>query len=344
MSFPDCFSFYSFTYPLYALVWTTGGKGKNVVRPYDPNESNGSWSVVLVVIVPVAQMFFMVVICVAVHHLYTTYCQRLFCCCRCCCCCCRRKANACAERQTKKSVKRIKRPSDDADSSDNCAVPMTTLGATLWHSNVESIFANGTAGGSVPYSNGHRQSGHSLPALQENAFLKTPKCNSNNHELAVSESGNASVYKSAPTYPQTIYRPNEVSCVVECHALPPPPPPPSEAYEGSHNNSVNISSSSRQHYHQPPERSVALTLPSTSSTNYYTPDCDVTNAMSDELDEIDQQVSLHGDLEEEAELPEIQELFFPLKPPCIIHNPPRPVSASSKSPLQNSAIRSLNSH
>lgn len=291
----------------------------------------------------------------ALHHLYTTYCQRLFFCCRCCCCCCRRKAKDWAAKEGKKRAKRIKTVSgqvtSDADSSDNCAVPMTTMGASLWHNNVESMLMNGAAP-SVPYSNGQRQSGHFSPApadtviypmeeYAENAF-KTPKRISSSQGAIVIASANGLPYNSAPTHPQTIYRPKEVSCVVECH--PARPPPPTEAYQTSQPiYPVNISSYSRQHYRQPLERSNALTLPSTSSKNYYKPDCDVTNA-SDELDEIGQQVSLNGDLEEEAELPEIQELFFPLKRPCIIHNPPRSVSASSKLPLQTSAIRSLNSH
>ncbi|KAJ6220753.1 hypothetical protein RDWZM_006565 [Blomia tropicalis] len=41
-------------------VTAKGGKSRNLARPHDPTETNGSWSVMLVVIVPILEMFLFV--------------------------------------------------------------------------------------------------------------------------------------------------------------------------------------------------------------------------------------------------------------------------------------------
>lgn len=401
MSFRWLPFFHSFTFPLHALRVQThlvgtichlpGGKGKNVVRPYDPNESNGSWSVVLVVILPVAQIVVVVVICVLAHHFYMKYCKPLIC----CCFCCRRQSNpdtndtGTSHKTTDSVAKKV--VTGDADSGDACAVPMTAMGASVWHSSVNSLFMNGAAP-TVAAASTHTPHSSSNGPIQITKYSLRSKADTvincdlvelnardalptetvsrsclslgakNDHftpyarysteagssnQQAVSVSGNGFHYKSNPTLPQVIYRANEETCVVQCHLPPPSPPPPIlsspvlstfsfNAYQLKEMNYPVSQSTFPRQQHQPVlARSDALPCTSRTSNGNYC-DCVVINS-SDELeDSRSQEISLNSNLEEEADLPEIKELFYPPNPPCVVHNPQysesRSVSANSKSP------------
>ncbi len=302
-----------------------GGKGKNVVRPYDPNESNGSWSVVLVVIVPVAQIFVVVVVFLFTYHFYTKYCKPVFC----CCFCCHHKSNnnfndpdSTSKKTTRRKFERV--AASETDSGDTCAVPMTTMGASVWHTSVNSLCINGavptvadaadgasiaSASSQTPNFNCHRkpyrrsvtppndtviecdcigrrsgdvlhsetvnESGHSREAYFAYNTPNRTMAGTSNHR-AMKTSRNDFQYKNNSIEPQVVYRPNEESCVVQCH-LPPSSPPPilssstpsyfsSNAYPSNQGNyPVSLPSFSPQLHQQVLMRSDAQ--PCTSRTN-----------------------------------------------------------------------------